>query len=248
MVQQLLIDIAPYVVSVSLLLAPAYFLLFPKSSRVRQRRLFHPDGPFVSEIGFGAWPIAGAFGEVDRQLGIKTVQAAVRLGLTFIDTADYYETPTFHKAQGIAGGSETVIGLALQQDPSLDAFVTTKVSALPHTAAKIKSKCADSLRNLQLPSLPLLQLHSYDVDTPIRERMSALAGLQAEGKISYIGLNNTTLEQLEEAWATDTRFHTLQVRYHMFSRKEIEAEIAPCKPPRPSPLRGLGCGCRESQT
>lgn len=30
-----------------------------------------------------------------------------------------------------------------------------------------------------------------------------------------------------QAWATGIRFHTLQVRYHMFSRKEIEAEIAP---------------------
>ena len=61
------------------------------AATVAQRRLFYPDGPFVSEIGFGAWPIGGAFGEVERQKGIETVQAAVKLGVTFIDTADYYE-------------------------------------------------------------------------------------------------------------------------------------------------------------
>ena len=61
--------------------------------------------------------------------------------------------------------------------------------------------------------------------------------MQEEGKIKYIGLNNAGVKQLDEAWATGIRFHTLQVRYHMFSRKEIEAEIAPCKSPRPFPLR-----------
>ena len=60
--------------------------------------------------------------------------------------------------------------------------------------------------------------------------------MQEEGKIKYIGLNNAGVKQLDEAWATGIRFHTLQVRYHMFSRKEIEAEIAPCKSTHPLPL------------
>ena len=41
---------------------------------------------------------------------------------------------------------------------------------------------------------------------------SASQALQEEGKIKYIGLNNTTVEQLDEAWATGVRFHTLQAR------------------------------------
>ena len=74
--------------------------------------------------------------------------------------------------------------------------------------------------------------------------------MQEEGKIKYIGLNNAGVKQLDEAWATGIRFHTLQVRYHMFSRKEIEAEIAPCKPPRPFPCHArLGLRLsRESRT
>ena len=75
---------------------------------VAQRRLSYPDGPFVSEIGFGAWPIGGAFGEVERQKGIETVQAAVKLGVTFIDTADYYENaPTYgsKSSSGNIGGA-----------------------------------------------------------------------------------------------------------------------------------------------
>jgi aryl-alcohol dehydrogenase-like predicted oxidoreductase len=101
----------------------------PVGGVVGKRQLFRPDGPLVSEIGFGAWygriaraqrrelraaalscrylqvcitwclrsdwncnlprrPIGGAFGEVERRTGIETVQAAVRLGASFIDTAD----------------------------------------------------------------------------------------------------------------------------------------------------------------
>ena len=132
------------------------------AATVAQRRLFYPDGPFVSEIGFGAWPIGGAFGEVERQKGIETVQAAVKLGVTFIDTADYYENaPTYGNKTNQQGGSETVIGLALKNDPTLEGFVTTKVSMPPHTAERIHIKCGESLHNLQLDTIPLYQLHFY---------------------------------------------------------------------------------------
>eukprot|EP01046_Picozoa_sp_COSAG06_P038769 COSAG06_NODE_4505_length_4195_cov_72.292969_3_plen_133_part_00 len=96
----------------------------PVGGVVGKRQLFRPDGPLVSEIGFGAWyvratrrsradrqadcqalttltlvtghclcgaccrPIGGAFGEVERRTGLDTVQAAVRVGASFIDTAD----------------------------------------------------------------------------------------------------------------------------------------------------------------
>ena len=43
----------------------------------------------------------------------------------------------------------------------------------------------------------------------------------------YIGLNNTTVEQLDEAWATGVRFHTLQIRYSMFSWRYAEKYILP---------------------
>lgn len=41
------------------------------------------------------------------------------------------------------------------------------------------------------------------------------------------GLNNTTLENLQEAWATGVRFHTLQIRYSMFSWRYVESKILP---------------------
>ena len=88
----------------------------------------------------------------------------------------------------------------------------------------------------------------YIGKTPRSLLASGLHSPRTPAMIVRTGLNNAGVKQLDEAWATGIRFHTLQVRYHMFSRKEIEAEIAPCTPPRPFPLRGLGCVSRESQT
>lgn len=46
-------------------------------------------------------------------------------------------------------------------------------------------------------------------------------------RVPCSGLNNTTLENLQEAWATGVRFHTLQIRYSMFSWRYVESNIIP---------------------
>lgn len=62
------------------------------SSTVPTRPLFQ-DGPEVSVIGFGAWPIGGGLGAVDADVGLRAVQVAVDVGQTFIDTAEYAPLP-----------------------------------------------------------------------------------------------------------------------------------------------------------
>ncbi len=47
-------------------------------------------GRDVSEIGFGAWQIGGSWGDVSEEDGKKALNAALDLGVTFIDTADSY--------------------------------------------------------------------------------------------------------------------------------------------------------------
>jgi aryl-alcohol dehydrogenase-like predicted oxidoreductase len=193
------------------------------------RALFE-GGPQVSCVGLGAWPLAGAHGPVGQDDGIEAVKTAVRdVSMNFIDTAEAYELEGH-------GGSETVIGLALSANPELRerAFVTTKVSRGPYTAEGIRASAERSLARLQLDQLELLQLHHFRVgkmrngdDAPtIMEQMHGLKALQDEGKIKYIGLNNANAVQLQMAWDTGVRFHTVQVRYHMFARY-IEDDVIP---------------------
>ena len=55
----------------------------------------------------------------------------MRLGASFIDTADYYENaPEYGSKTNQQGGSETVIGLALKEvTPSPSPTPTTQLSA-----------------------------------------------------------------------------------------------------------------------
>jgi len=75
------------------------------------------NGPPVSVICLGAWPLGGGMGEVPESQAIATIQAAVDIGMTFIDTAEGYRS------------SETVIGKALRGRRD-KAFVATKLSGL----------------------------------------------------------------------------------------------------------------------
>ena len=50
------------------------------------------DGPMVSTICFGAWPIGGGMGRVDTEQAVSTVHAAINQGISFLDTAEQYNT------------------------------------------------------------------------------------------------------------------------------------------------------------
>ena len=190
------------------------------------------NGPLVSAIGFGAWPIGGGMGVVDADVGGDAVREAVRSGQSFIDTAEMYEIASTTQER-LAGtgqvGSERVIGRALADhlDLKSEAFYATKASVQPYTRENIHAAAMRSVSNLQVDTIDLYQLHGVDNETPIAEQMSALKELQDAGTITYIGLNNmSATAQLDAAWATGVRFHTLQVRYNMFAR-DIEEEVVP---------------------
>src|SRR5512142_1171231 len=62
------------------------------------------QGLTVSAIGFGAMSLAGVYGAADDQESIATVQRALDLGVTLIDTADVYG----------GGHSEELVGRAIK--------------------------------------------------------------------------------------------------------------------------------------
>ena len=133
------------------------------SGGIPTRALFR-GGPQVSCIGFGAWPIGGAHGNVERDVGKQAVITAVEeVGMTFVDTAEAYELE-------MQGGSETLIGQALTERPDLreTAFVTTKVSNGPFTANGIKRSVERSLGRLQTCPPPLPPPHHRSLPPSFR--------------------------------------------------------------------------------
>lgn len=183
------------------------------------------SGVRVSVIGMGT----NRFGNKIDQSGVNdAIDAAIDLGVNFIDTADVY-----------AGGkSEETLGNALRG--RWDRFVL---------ATKVRSKMGEgpndrgasryhimngveaSLRRLQSDHIDLYQIHSWDDTTPIEEMMRALDDLISSGKVRYIGASNFAAWQLAEAnlfaelhnWMP---FVTIQSHYHMLERG-VEREVIP---------------------
>jgi aryl-alcohol dehydrogenase-like predicted oxidoreductase len=163
-------------------------------------------------IGLGAWPIGGGMGTVDERNAIDTIHASIDHGITLIDTAQYYRT------------SESIIGKALQGSYRDKAFIATKVSS-KYSRADIRTAIENSLRALEVETVDLYQIHSWNPQYPVEDSMDEMAKLQQEGKVRFLGVSNYNAEQMQQALQT-ARFHSSQPRYNLFDR-EIEAVDIP---------------------
>lgn len=151
--------------------------------------------PFtVTNVGFGAWQIGGSWGDVSEADGRAALNAALDAGMTFIDTADVYGD----------GRSEKIIADVLKARGGERPMVATKAGRRlnPHvtegyTKANLEGFIDRSLKNLQVDSLDLVQLHCPPTEALYRpEVFAGLDELQKAGKIKGYGVS---VEKVEEA-------------------------------------------------
>jgi aryl-alcohol dehydrogenase-like predicted oxidoreductase len=147
----------------------------------------------VSDISFGAWAIGGAWGTVSDEESLAALNAAIDSGINFIDTADVYGQ----------GRSERLIA-QLKASRKDDIVVATKAGRkLPSQTVAGYSKenltawIEESLRNLKVESLDLLQLHCPPTSAYYHpELFGLLDDFVAQGKIRFYGVS---VERVEEA-------------------------------------------------
>jgi aryl-alcohol dehydrogenase-like predicted oxidoreductase len=150
--------------------------------------------PFVvTDVGFGAWQIGGAWGDVSEADGRAALNAALDAGMTFIDTADVYGE----------GRSEKIIADVLKSRGGERPMVATKAGRRlsPHVAdgytkANLEGFIDRSLKNLGVDSLDLVQLHCPPVEVLYRpDVFEGLNDLQTAGKIKGYGVSVATVEE-----------------------------------------------------
>jgi aryl-alcohol dehydrogenase-like predicted oxidoreductase len=182
----------------------------------------------LTPIGIGAWAMGGggwafAWGPQDDDESIAAIHAALDAGLNWIDTAAVY---------GL-GHSEEVVARALR-GRSHKPFVFTKCARVWNENREIgKSLKADSirreleasLRRLQLDTIDLYQIHWPEPDEDLEEGWGAMAQLQKEGKVRWIGVSNFNAGQLRRAQAI-APIASLQPPYSIIS-PEIEESLLP---------------------
>ena len=167
---------------------------FNKRENTMRSRPFGRTGRNVSEIGFGAWAIGAAWGEVNDDDAIKALHAALDSGVTFIDTADVYGD----------GHSERLIAKAMKERGGERPFIATKAGRrLPeqtvagYSAANLTAYVERSLKNLETDTLDLVQLHCPLTDIYYRpEVFERLDRLVEQGKVRNYGVS---VERVEEA-------------------------------------------------
>jgi pyridoxine 4-dehydrogenase len=162
------------------------------------------DDLTVTRMGYGAMQLAGpgVFGPpADRDAAIAVLREAVELGITHIDTSDYYGPHITNQ----------IIREALHPYPD-ELHIVTKVGALrdaeggwPTALApeQLRQAVHDNLENLGLDVLDVVNLRVGGFSSPepgsIAEPFSVLAQLRKEGLIKHLGISTVGAEQVAEA-------------------------------------------------
>jgi aryl-alcohol dehydrogenase-like predicted oxidoreductase len=193
-----------------------------------ETRQFGKTDMQVTPVGLGAWAIGGAgwragWGAQDDDDSVATIHRALDVGINWIDTAAVY---------GL-GHSEEIVERALR-GRSDRPYVFTKCGRVWDEsgtisgrlkADSIRQEVEDSLRRLNIDVIDLYQVHWPDPDEDIEEGWTALAELQAAGKLRYIGVSNFNADQMRRAQAIAS-IASLQPPYSLL-RRDIEAEVLP---------------------
>ena len=182
------------------------------------------DDLTITRMGYGAMQLAGpgVFGPPkDRDQAIAVLREAVDLGITHIDTSDFYGPVVVNE----------IIKEALYPYPA-DLHLVTKVGArrgddaswLPAMAPdELKEQVHGNLEHLGLDVLDVVNLRSMAHDgggtESIAESFTALVELQQEGLIKHLGLSGVTVTQIREAQAI-APIVTVQNLYNLVQRQD----------------------------
>ena len=170
----------------------------------------------VSTISMGCWALGGGptWGDQDEAEAIKTIHAALDVGVNFFDTAEGYG----------GGASEILVGRALEGRRH-DAVIATKVSKKNLAKEDVLMACETSLQRLKTDYIDLYQIHWPNPAIPLSETMGALQQLKEQGKIRTIGVSNFGVRNMNELLKIG-HCESNQLAYNLAWRA-IEYEILP---------------------
>jgi pyridoxine 4-dehydrogenase len=182
------------------------------------------DDLTLTRFGYGAMQLAGpgVMGPPqDRQGAEEVLRAVIELGITHIDTSDYYGPFTVNE----------LLRETLHPYPA-ELHIVTKVGARrtsnggwPSALGRedLREAIDENLEHLGLEAMDVVNLRVGGAFGPeegsIAEPYEALVELQQEGRIRHLGISNVTMAQFDEARSI-APFVTVQNNYNLAHRDD----------------------------
>lgn len=185
----------------------------------------------MSGIGLGCMGMSFAYGSVEEDRAVATLDRALELGVTFVDTADIYGPYA----------NEELLGRALAGRHG-DVQLATKFGGRsleePDRAPDgrpdyVRRAIDGSLRRLGVDHVELYYQHRVDPQVPIEDTVGAMAELVIAGKVRFLGLSEPSAATIRRAHAVHP-ISAVQSEYSLWTR-DVEDEVLPT-------LRELGIG------
>jgi aryl-alcohol dehydrogenase-like predicted oxidoreductase len=182
------------------------------------------NGLTTSAQGLGGMALTDVYGVANPDESIATINHAIDIGVTFLDTANIYGK----------GANEQLFAKVLKRRRD-EVVLATKFGILPTPdadgfrargdAAYVHESIDASLKRLGTDHVDLYYYHRVDSRVPIEETVGALAELVTAGKIQHIGLSEVTALELERAHAVHP-IAAVQSEWSLWSR-DVEDYVIP---------------------
>jgi aryl-alcohol dehydrogenase-like predicted oxidoreductase len=170
--------------------------------------------------GLGCMGMSQSYGRADPDEARATIDRAIELGVTFIDTADVYGE----------GHNETFVGRAIAGRRD-QVVLATKFSLAHDDGARqingrpeyVRSAIDASLSRLGTDYIDLYYQHRVDATVPIEDTVGAMAEQVSAGKVRYLGLSEASSRTLERAVAVHP-IAALQSEWSLWTR-DLEVDV-----------------------
>jgi aryl-alcohol dehydrogenase-like predicted oxidoreductase len=167
----------------------------------------------ISTISLGTWAMGGSWGQVDDRESLTTLNRALDLGVNFFDTADVY-------------GSEPLLG-QLKRHRGEPFYIATKMGmqvnpdARDYNRKNLTAFVENSLYNLGIDTIDLMQLHCPPIEVYNPEVFGILDDLVKQGKIRHYGVSVERIAEAERA-IEFSEVQSVMIIFNIFRQRPAE--------------------------